>query len=205
MVGKTLANGFSKHGYEVMLGTSDTNKYEELKNFTGGNVQIGTFEQTSKFGEIIVFAVKGTSVEKVLQLAGAENFKNKTVIDTTNPLADAAPIHGVLHFYTKSNSSLMEHLQQLLPNANFVKAFSCVGYSLMVNPSFNGFRPTMFICGNNTTAKDDVKTILEQFGWDVEDMGEIEAARAIEPLSILYCIPGLRENSWQHAFKLLKK
>ncbi len=28
---------------------------------------------------------------------------------------------------------------------------------------------------------------------------------AIEPLAMLWCIPGFRENRWTHAFKLLKK
>ncbi len=75
----------------------------------------------------------------------------------------------------------------------------------MVNPDFNGIKPTMFICGNDANAKRQVVEILHLFGWDVEDMGSIEAARAIEPLCMLWCIPGLRENRWFHAFKLLRK
>jgi hypothetical protein len=50
-----------------------------------------------------------------------------------------------------------------------------------------------------------VKRILEQFGWEYEDMGMVESARAIEPLCILWCLPGFRLNQWSHAFKLLKK
>jgi predicted dinucleotide-binding enzyme len=63
----------------------------------------------------------------------------------------------------------------------------------------------MFICGNDDVAKASARRILDQFGWDTEDMGAVEAARAIEPLCILWCIPGLRSNQWTHAFKLLKK
>jgi predicted dinucleotide-binding enzyme len=62
----------------------------------------------------------------------------------------------------------------------------------------------MFICGNNLEAKSAVTGILRQFGWETEDMGKAEAARAIEPLCILWCIPGLLRNQWTHAFKLLK-
>jgi predicted dinucleotide-binding enzyme len=62
----------------------------------------------------------------------------------------------------------------------------------------------MFIAGNNDDSKLQVKGILNTFGWEVEDMGFAEAARAIEPLAILWCIPGFRENRWRHAFKLLK-
>jgi hypothetical protein len=35
-------------------------------------------------------------------------------------------------------------------------------------------------------------------------MGTAKAARAIEPLCILWCIPGFRDHSWSHAFKLLR-
>jgi predicted nucleic acid-binding protein len=33
--------------------------------------------------------------------------------------------------------------------------------------------------------------------------GGVEAARAIEPLCMLWCIPGFLRNEWAHAFKLL--
>ena len=99
----------------------------------------------------------------------------------------------------------MEELQKKYSQANFVKAFSCVGNALMVNPDFGGQKPTMFIAGNNDDSKNVVKKILDTFGWEMEDMGKAEAARAIEPLCILWCIPGFLQNRWTHAFKLLKK
>ena len=99
----------------------------------------------------------------------------------------------------------MERLQASYPEAYFVKAFSCVGNAWFVNPDFPGGPPTMFICGNHEPAKHQVAVILEQFGWAWEDMGSVEAARAIEPLCMLWCIPGLLHNQWAHAFKLLKQ
>jgi predicted dinucleotide-binding enzyme len=98
----------------------------------------------------------------------------------------------------------MERLQRLAPQANFVKAFNSVGSALMVNPALKGGPPTMFICGNNPQAKKDVASILHTFGWESEDMGPAEAARAIEPLCILWCIPGFARNDWTHAFKVLR-
>jgi predicted dinucleotide-binding enzyme len=74
----------------------------------------------------------------------------------------------------------------------------------MVHPLLAGGPPTMFYCGNDAAAKAVVAKILEQFGWDSEDMGGTAAARAIEPLAILWCIPGFRENDWAHAFRLLR-
>ena len=86
-----------------------------------------------------------------------------------------------------------------------MKAFNSVGAAQMVNPVFAGGRPTMFICGGDEPSKARVNAILDQFGWDTEDMGAIEAARAIEPLCMLWCIPGVARNDWSaHAFKLLR-
>jgi hypothetical protein len=62
----------------------------------------------------------------------------------------------------------------------------------------------MFICGNDDTAKKIVSGIIDQFGWETADMGKAEAARAIEPLCMLWCIPGFLHNDWTHAFKLLR-
>ncbi len=122
---------------------------------------------------------------------------------TVNPIADAPPVNGVLQFYTQINESLMERQQRDFPDIRFVKAFNSVGSHLMVDPKFKGGKPTMFICGNNAESKKTVSTILDQFGWEVADMGPVEAARAIEPLCMLWCIPGFARNEWSHAFKLL--
>jgi predicted dinucleotide-binding enzyme len=141
---------------------------------------------------------------EALRAAGEDSFSGKTVIDATNPIADAPPVNGVLRFFTNLDDSLMEQLQREFPAARFVKAFNSVGSGLMVNPRFDGGRPTMFICGNDDAAKKTVGTILDQFGWEMADMGKAEAARAIEPLCILWCIPGFLHNEWTHAFKLLR-
>ena len=128
------------------------------------------------------------------------------MIDTTNPIGHEPPEDGVLRFFTSPNDSLMERLQNAFPDAKFVKAFNSVGSGLMVNPSFPSGKPTMFYCGNDAGAKAVVSRILDQFGWDGADMGTVKAARAIEPLCQLWCIPGFRENEWaNHAFSLLKR
>lgn len=156
------------------------------------------------FADTIVFAVKGSNAEAAIQSLGPQTLAGKIIIDTTNPIADAPPINGVLQFFTGRNESLMERLQRIAPQARFVKAFSCVGSALMVKPRFPDGAPTMFICGDDADAKAFVTRLLTEFGWDTEDMGHAESARAIEPLCQLFCIPGLQSNRWTHAFKLLK-
>lgn len=201
-VAKALAGGFLKHGHELMLGTRTPEKLAEwaAKNPKG---RIAGLADAAKFGELVVLAVKGTAAKNALRLAGPENFAGKTVIDVTNPIADEPPVNGVLKYYTSLADSQMEHLQREFGGARFVKAFNSVGNACMVNPQFKGGKPTMFICGNDDAAKQIVSGILDQFGWEVADMGKVEAARAIEPLCMLWCIPGFVRNDWVHAFKLL--
>jgi len=203
-VAKSLAGGFIKHGHQVMLGTRDAGK---LKDFVGQHkgAQVGSFADTAKFGDVVVLAVKGTVALDALKAAGAANLAGKPVIDATNPIADAPPENGVLKFFTDLNQSLMERLQSAFPDAHFVKAYNSVGNARMINPQFPGGKPTMFICGNNDKAKATVRGVNEQFGWETADMGKAEAARAIEPLCMLWCIPGLTRNQWTHAFHLLRK
>ena len=204
IVGQTLANGFVKHGYEVLIGTQTRSKHDELRTKTHGKAQVGSFADAARFGDVVVLAVKGLGAEEAIQDAGLQHLDGKIVIDTTNPIADAPPVNGVLTYFTAMNESLMERLQQAAPRVRFVKAFSCVGNAMMVNPMLGSGKPTMFICGNDAAAKTEVTHILDQFGFDVEDCGAVEGARAIEPLCILWCIPGFLTGRWMHAFKLLK-
>jgi predicted dinucleotide-binding enzyme len=203
-VGKTLAKGFLKHGYQVAIGTDHAEKLAEFKR-ENPQIETVTFEQAAQSGDIVVLCVKGTIAEKIIEKI-KRHLSGKTVIDTTNPIADAPPENGVLKYFTSFEQSLMERLQKIAPDAQFVKAFNSIGSGLMINPDFrDNTKPTMFICGNNDDAKKKVYEILEKFGFEIEDMGKAESARAIEPLCMLWCIPGFLRNEWAHAFKLLKK
>jgi predicted dinucleotide-binding enzyme len=204
VVGQTLAAGFLKHGHQVEIGTRDPAK---LKDWSAKNpgAAVKSFAEAAAFGDLVVLAVGGEVAQQALTLIGSSALQGKTVIDACNPIGGGPPVNGVLSFFTPQNQSLMEQLQKAYPSAHFVKAFNSVGSGQMVNPVFASGRPTMFICGNDKDAKKTVERILEQFGWDTEDMGAIEAARPIEALCMLWCIPGIGQNDWSpHAFKLLR-
>ena len=201
-VGETLANGFAKHGHEVMRGSRDPSKLAEWKRGAGEKAKTGSFEETARFAEIVVLAVKGTAAEEAVSLCGGA-LDGKVVIDTTNPISDKPPTNGVISYFTGPNDSLLERLQRRAPGARFVKAFSSVGSALMVNPKLPA-KPSMFICGNDAAAKEQTRALLDAFGWETEDVGPVEAARAIEPLCILWCLPGFLRNDWAHAFKVLR-
>jgi predicted dinucleotide-binding enzyme len=203
VVAQALGTGFLKHGHDVVLGTRDGSK---LADWLAANskARVESVADAARFGEVVVLAVKGSAAAPVLRAAGQENIAGKVVIDTTNPIADLPPDNGVLRFTTNLDESLFEQLQREFPAARLVKAFNSVGYAQMIDPQFRGGKPTMFICGNDEAAKKVVGGFLDQFGWETADMGKPEAARAIEPLCILWCIPGIARGDWSaHAFKLL--
>jgi len=202
-VAQTLAAGLIKHGHQVMVGTRDAAKLEKWRQ-ANAKAQVGSTKDAAAFGEAVLLAVKGSVAADVLRAASA-GIDGKLVMDACNPIADAAPVNGVLKFFTTLDDSLMERLQREFPKAHLVKVFNSVGAPRMVNPQYKAGKPTMFICGNDDSSKVVVAQILEQFGWETADMGKAEAARAIEPLCMLWCILGFTKNEWTHAFKLLRE
>src|SRR5436309_1428665 len=164
-VAKTLRAGFIKHGHSVMLGTRDVAKLTDWKAKYPG-AKVGSFAEAATFGEALVLAVKGAAALDVLRLAGS-GIAGKVVMDTTNPIAAAPPVNGVLQYFTTINESLMERLQKAHPTVRFVKAFSSVGNARMVNPTYAAGRPTMFICGNDAAAKQTVTDVPAHCGWVV--------------------------------------
>ncbi len=205
-VGQTLGAGLIKHGHQVKLGTrtpDDADVRKWLAATPGATA--GTFAEAAKFGELIILAAKGTVVESVINIAGKENLNGKTLLDVTNPIADAPPENGIVKYFTGPNESLGERVQALVPNAKVVKSFNSVGAGRMVNPHYEQGPPTMFLCGDDASAKSQVTEIIRQFGWEPYDVGGIKASRALEPLCMLWVIPGFTKNQWTHAFKLLTK
>jgi len=199
-VGETLSNGFLAHGYAVMRGSRDPAKLAAWKAGAKGEASVASFEDAAGFGEIVVLAVAGSGAAAVVDMI-TPHIAGKVVLDTTNPIG-GPPQNGVINYFTAQNDSLMEQLQKAAPKAHFVKAFSSVGNALMVNPKLSA-TPTMFICGNDAGAKTTATEILTQFGWETLDCGGVEAARPIESLCMLWCIPGFMKNDWMHAFKMV--
>ena len=202
IVAQTLAAGFLAHGHQVMLGTREPAKLADFVARHPG-IQVNGVAQAAAFAELAVLAVKGTAAHAAARAAAA-GLAGKTVIDTTNPIADAPPVDGVLSYFTGPNDSLLEQLQREFKAVRFVKAFSSVGAACMIDPKLTGGPPTMFIAGDDADARAAVTKLLAEVGWGVEDLGKAVAARAIEPLAILWCVPGFLRNDWVHAFKVLR-
>jgi hypothetical protein len=204
-VGRTLASGFIKYGHEVMLGSRDVSqeKVQQWLSVNSGNASLGNFSEAAAFGEVVVIATPWSGTKNAINLANASNFTGKTVIDVTNPLdfSNGFPpkLAGGL------TGSAGEMIQHWLLGANVVKAFNIVGNTHMVNPKFSEGTPDMFICGNDTKAKVTVNGFLNDFGWQTIDLGNIAMSKLLESLAMIWIVYGFSNNSWNHAFKLLRK
>ena len=203
-VGKALARGFASRGHSVTIGSRSPEKLADFtKEHFHGAIGAANFEQTAHAGELLVIATLFSGTKSAIDLAGPKNFAGKVVIDATNPLRFAPGKPPALA--VSGEDSAGESVQRWLPDAQIVKAFNTVGNAHFVDPHFPGGPPTMFIAGNDDAAKNKVAQIAESFGWEVIDAGTIEASRYLEALAMIWIAYFVRTNTWQHAFKLLRK
>ncbi len=204
-VGQALGRGFIARGHEVKIGSRAANN-EKAMNWAkqaGARASTGDFAEAARFGDLVVLATLWSGTENALRLAGPENLTGKVLIDATNPLVFAAGAPPALALGRTDSGG--EQVQRWAPKARVVKAFNIVGHAHMIDPQFPGGPPDMFYCGNDAAAKTTIAEILKSFGWSSIDIGGIEGARLLEPMCILWLLCGMRTNSWNHAFKLLRK
>lgn len=195
VVARALADGWTKHGHEIRIGTRDPQSKPELADYSPG-----TFQEVAAASDWVALALHGSVTEEVVRSV-AHDLAGKVVIDATNPLDQGGER---LRSFTGADDSLGEHVQNAAPLARVVKAYNTVGNTFFVDPELVGGPPTMLIAGNDPDAKADVTHLLETTGWEVADLGDITASRYLEQLALVWVAYGLRTGTWTHAFKLLR-
>lgn len=204
MVGQQLGLGFIKLGHSVMIGTRDQSKLSDWKKEAGNSAKTGSFDEAAKYGEIIVLATFWAGTENAISLAGKDNFKNKIVIDVTNPLdfSKGTPPRMDASY----GNSGGERVQKWLPESKVVKAFNIINAYVMHSPKREEGDPDLLIAGNDDEAKKEVTDIAKKWGWkSIIDMGDISNAYWLEALTMIWVNYAFKTNQWSHAFKLLKK
>lgn len=198
-VGQELAKGFTAEGHEVQVATREpaSDKANQLRADLNG-VTVTDFATAAQQAELIVLAVHHSGIQDAIALIGAENLAGKVVIDTTNAITPEADTL----VYDAGVTSLGEQIQAGLPDSHVVKAFNTVGAALMYKPDFGEQTPTMFIAGNDTGSKQQVRDIVTAFGWEPLDTGAIIAARSLEAMVIIWVNQSMTAGE-HHAFKML--
>lgn len=189
-VGRTLAAGFVGRGWDVVVGTRDPDALSEwvatVDDVDGdGTLAVGSFADAAGHGDVAVLAVRGSAVEEVLELAGVERFAGSLVLDATNPL-DLSE-EGAPGLFLGTSDSLGERVQTRLRDAAVVKCFNTVSHTQMVDPSFEGETPRLFVCGDDDAAKQRADGLVRAFGWPgTFDVGDVRAARWLEAMVPLW-------------------
>ncbi len=204
-VARSLGDGLAELGHDVMIGTRDVKK-SELKEWHKKNDKhksLGSTTEAASYGDIAILATAWHATEDVLAQIRPE-LAGKVVLDVTNPLKfndDEAPELSVGHTISGG-----EIVQQSLPDSHVVKTLNIISHTNMVQPKYPSGTPTMFMCGNNQSAKDHARELLAQMGWsDVVDIGGIEKSRLLEPMCLLWIEYGVARDTWEHAISILKK
>lgn len=199
-VGSALGKGWASQGHEVVFGTRqpESEKVQTLLAEVGGSVTAVPIPTAIQQSEVIVFAMPWNAASDVAH--AVDNWQGKIVIDATNPLAPGFQL-AVGH-----TTSAAEQLATFLPGASVVKAFNSTGAENMADPRYNGEPTTMFICGDDADAKAAVTELAETLGFDVADVGNLEAARFIEPLAMVWINLAFKQGLGRNiAFKLVRR
>ena len=204
-VGKTIGSALIKLGYEVKMGsrTMDNATAHEFTQSNGDKASHGTFAEAAQFADVIMNCTMGMASLQALTLAGRENLSGKTLIDISNPLDFS---NGMPPSLSVCNvDSLGEQIQQALPETNVVKTLNIVNCEVMVNPKKSGGDPTMFVCGNNSSAKELTSNLLKEFGWnDIIDLGDISNARGMEMILPLWVRTYIATKNGYFGFKIIR-
>ncbi|MEA2827566.1 MAG: 8-hydroxy-5-deazaflavin:NADPH oxidoreductase [Actinomycetota bacterium] len=185
VVGQTIGRRLVGLGHEVRMGSRQAGNEKaaawvaEMGASAGASA--GTFADAAGFGDLVVNATAGTVSLDVLAAAGANNLDGKVIIDVSNPLDFSRGVPPTLSVC--NNDSVGEQIQARFPSVRVVKTLNTVNADVMVHPEIVPGSHTMFLCGNDAGAKDEVRALLESFGWppaDLLDLGDIGAARGME-------------------------
>jgi len=193
IVGRVLAARLVELGHAVVIGTRTPAK--TLANSEPdrmGNppfstwltqnlkVKLGTFTEAAAQGELVINATNGMASLDVLKLAGEENLNGKILVDIANPLDFSKGMPPSL--FVSNTDSLGEQIQRAFPGVKVVKTLNTMNSYVMANPrQLAEGNHTVFVSGDDATAKAKVAELLGSFGWeDIVDLGDITTARGAE-------------------------
>ena len=176
-IGSQLARLAVRSGYDVVV--SNSRGPETLKDLTkelGPRARAGTSTQAAEAGDIVVVTIplKHIGDVPVAPLAG------KIVIDTNNYYPQRDGHIAELDDETMTTSEL---LQRHLPHSTVVKAFNHIYAAELTahgQPAGTPNRRALAIAGDDAEAKRVVSHLIDQFGFDVVDLGPLRESWRIQ-------------------------
>lgn len=170
-VGTALGDGWSAAGHDVAYGSRSPGKKG------GEQRKFDTIPSAIRAGEVVVLAVPWDAVSEVLR---NNNVSGKVLIDCTNPIAPG------FELAIGCTTSGGEEVAKLAKGARVVKAFNTTGFGNMREPHYGATRLTMFYAGDDDSAKETVRQLVGDIGFDPVDAGPLKMARYFEPMAMLW-------------------
>ncbi len=169
-IGSQLARLAVRSGYEVVIANSrGPETLADLVAELGEHARAATPEEAAAAGDVVVVTIplKNIGTVPVEPLAG------KIVIDTNNyyPRRD-----GSIPELDDESTTTAELLQAHLPTSRVVKAFNHIGAPDLTTDSTapgTPHRRALIVAGDDPVARATVGGIIDEFGFDVVDLGPL--------------------------------
>ena len=177
-IGQALAGRFVAAGEEVVISNSrGPRSLWGLASSMGTGLKPGTVGEAAR-EEVVVLAVPWRRLHEAVSAAGAPDWQERIVIDTTNPLGppdmEAAGLGG------RTSS---EVVSDLVPGARLVKAFNTLTPAVLgADPRTPAGRRVIFLSGNHASANERVARLAARVGWAPIDLGSLAGGGRLQQL-----------------------
>ena len=219
MVGQAIAGKMSSLRHTVYMGTrnaEETKLRQDVNRRTGisfaewhknyPDVEVVNYENLPSDSELFVNAASGYASLEALKKVGREKFKNKTLLDISNPLDFSGGMPPSL--FVCNTDSLAEQIQREFPDSKVVKSLNTMNCLIMMNPSLIPGDHSVFLSGNDSDAKAEVRSLLNSVGWkdsNIIDLGDITTARSAEMILPIWLRLRSAFNSADFNFHIVRK
>jgi len=199
-VGGALGSRWAKLGHEVIFGTRDPQgkDMQQLSAKSSGKTRAAALAETARESDVLLLSVPWQAAQQVVASLG--DLSGKILIDASNPL-----LPDLSGLAVGTTTSAAEQVAAWARGAKVVKAFNTVGANIMENPAFEGHRPVMFYCGDNTDAKQIVAKLISDLVFEPVDAGPLKQARLLEPFAMLWISLAYGGMGRDFAFELLRR
>ena len=191
-MGRSLGILWAEQGHEVFFGGRTTEKGQAVAEVAKNNTQGGTNDEAAKFGEVLLYTIRGIDPKEVL--TSIDVLTDKIIIDCNNfEIPDDFEDRAIEY-------SLAEQLAEQVPQAHIVKAFNTFAqevFELAPSP-LKDYDVSCFVAGDNDTARQKVMQLAKDIGFTPVDSGQLRNARMLEKLGdfIRYMIMGQELDSY---------
>ncbi len=186
-----LGPALGAQGYRVIYGSRDPGRdaVRALVQRSGPNASAVTQPEAASQAPVVVLAVPG---EVVVDVAGTlGDLSGKVVIDVSGGEKKVAP-DGYQEL--TSDSARAERIQARHPTMRVVR-INLPNIVYFMDPLLTTTRATVFVAGNDPTARETVANILFDLGVDPWDAGPLRFARLFDAFNTLANIPGQQRRA----------